>query len=68
MHEKYDTIRFVSGAFVVAVVSAFFLIGLMYNVRWSNDQYYATMNHCIEVGGSWIPGPQGTASCILNNR
>jgi hypothetical protein len=68
MHEKYATIQFVSGAFAIAVVSALFLLGLMYNIKLFNDQYYVTMNHCIEVGGTWIPGPQNTASCILNNR
>lgn len=68
MSDKHDTIKFVSGVFAIAVVSVLFLIGLMYNVKWSNEQYYATMNHCIEVGGSWAPGPQGTSSCIMNNR
>jgi hypothetical protein len=68
MNEKYDTIRFVTAVFAIAVVSSFFLLSLIHNVKLSSDNYYMTMNHCIEVGGTWIPGPQNTASCILNNR
>jgi hypothetical protein len=68
MSDKHDTIKFVFGAFVAGIVSAAFLLSMLYTIRLSNDQYYVTMNHCIEVGGTWVPGPQNTASCILNNR
>jgi len=66
-YETNKTIAFVASFLIVAVAIVMVILVISHNVREHTNHYYISMNHCIDVGGTWVPS-KVSAACIINNR
>jgi len=67
-YETSDTIKYVATFLITAVAIVFLVMIISQNVRITSDHYFSTMNHCISIGGTWVPSKDSTAACIINNH
>ena len=67
-YETSSTITYVASFLITAVAIVVLGVAICRNVMVISDHYFSTMNHCIDVGGSWVPARDSTAACIINNR
>lgn len=64
MKYKWEAVIASLGTSLVAIA---IVAAITYGCTRSNERYYATMNSCIDHGGSWVPtGDHG--ACISPRR
>ena len=51
-------------ALAITIIASVFISGCTYLVRNNNDNYYKTMEECIQKNGSFIPLAKGSSSSI----
>ena len=62
---KSEIITFCVGCFTAAAVVNAIMLCIYFGTAHSNQLYYATMQQCIEVRGTWVPSIN-TGACVMN--
>lgn len=65
---KHETIRFVAGCSLAALVVIVLLTVIYKNSIITGEKYFSAMNNCISNHGVWVDTRNNSGTCVITHK